>query len=158
MQYMCFSVWLISQSIMPSGFIHVVQIIGFSFLFPTETEEVKKRWQEYTEELYKKSLNDPDNYYGVVTDPEPDIIECDVNWALRSIQFSSVQFSSVAQPYPTLCDPRNPSIPGLPIHHQLLELTQTHVHQVGDAIQPSYPLSSPSPPAPDPSQHQGLFQ
>ena len=52
----------------------------------------------------------------------------------------------------------NRSLPGLPVHHQLLEFTQTHVHQVGDAIQPSHPLSSPSPPAPNPSQHQGLFQ
>ena len=74
-------------------------------------------------------------------------------------QFSiSVQFSSVAQSCPTLCDPMNCSTPGLPVHHQLPEFTQTHVHQVGDAIQPSHPLSSPSPPAPNPSQHQGLFQ
>ena len=70
----------------------------------------------------------------------------------------SVQFSSVAQLCPTLCDPMNRSMPGLPVHHQLPEFTQTHVHQVGDAIQPSHPLSSPSPPAPNPSQHQGLFQ
>ena len=69
-----------------------------------------------------------------------------------------VQFSSVTQSYPTHCDPMNRSTPGLPVHHQLLEFTQTHVHQVGDAIQPSHPLSSPSPPAPNPSQHQGLFQ
>ena len=62
----------------------------------------------------------------------------------------SVQFSSVAQLCPTLCDPMNRSTPGLPVHHQLLEFTQTYVHQVGDAIQPSHPLSSPSPPAPIP--------
>ena len=68
------------------------------------------------------------------------------------------QFSSVAQSCPTLCDPMNCSTPGLPVHHQLLEFTQTHVHRVGDAIQPSHPLSSPSPPAPNPSQHQSLFQ
>ena len=68
------------------------------------------------------------------------------------------QFSSVAQSCPTLCDPMNCSTPGLPVHHQLLEFTQTHIHRVGDAIQPSYPLSSPSPPAPNPSQHQRLFQ
>ena len=72
--------------------------------------------------------------------------------------FSSVQFSSVAQSCPNLCDPINCSTPGLPVHHQLLEFTQTHVHRVGDSIQPSHPLSSPSPPAPDPSQHQSLFQ
>ena len=69
-----------------------------------------------------------------------------------------IQFSSVTQLCPTLCDPMNRSTPGLPVHHQLLEFTQTHAHQVGDAIQPSHPLSSPSPPAPNPSQHQGLFK
>ena len=67
-------------------------------------------------------------------------------------------FSSVAQSCPTLCDPMNHSTPGLPVHHQHPEFTQTHAHRVGDAIQPSHPLSSPSPPAPNPSQHQGLFQ
>ena len=71
---------------------------------------------------------------------------------------SSVQFSSVSQSCPTLCDPMNRSMPGLPVHHQLPECTQTHVHWVRDAIQPSHPLSSPSPPAPNPSQHQSLFQ
>ena len=70
---------------------------------------------------------------------------------------SSVQFSSVTQSCPTLCDPMNHNMPGLPVHHQLQEFTQTHVHWVGDAIQPSHPLSSPSLPAPNPSQHQGLF-
>ena len=69
-----------------------------------------------------------------------------------------VQFSSVAQSCPTLCDPMNRSTPGLPVHHQLPEFTQTHVHQVSDDIQPSHPLLSPSPPAPNPSQHQSLFQ
>ena len=71
---------------------------------------------------------------------------------------TSVQFSSVAQSCPTLCDPMNRCMPGLPVPHHLLESTQTHVHRVSDAIQPSHPLSSPSPPAPNPSQHQGLFQ
>ena len=70
----------------------------------------------------------------------------------------SVQFSSVAQLCPTLCDPVDCSTPGLPVHHQLLEFTQTHVHWVGDAIQPSHPLSSPSPPAFNLSKHQGLFK
>ena len=69
-----------------------------------------------------------------------------------------VQFSSVTQSCPILCNPMNCSTPGLPVHHQLLKFTQTHVHRVGDAIQPSHPLLSPSPPAPNPSQHQGLFQ
>ena len=66
----------------------------------------------------------------------------------------SVQFSSVAQSCPTLCDSMNYSTPGLPVHHQLPEFTQTYVHRVGEAIQPSHPLSSPSPPAPNPSQHR----
>ena len=70
--------------------------------------------------------------------------------------FQSV--NSVTQLCPTLCDPINRSMPGLPVHHQLPEFTQTHVHRVGDAIQLSHPLSSPSPPAPNPSQHQGLLQ
>ena len=70
----------------------------------------------------------------------------------------SVQFSLVTQSCPTLCNPMNRSTPGLPVHHQLPEFTQTHVHRVGDAIQPSHPLSSPSPPAPNSSQHHGLFQ
>ena len=70
----------------------------------------------------------------------------------------SVQFSSVTQSCPTLCNPTNCSIPGLPVHHQLQDFTQTHVHWVGDAIQPSQILLSPSPPAFNLSQHQGLFQ
>ena len=70
----------------------------------------------------------------------------------------SVQFSSVTQSCPTLCDPMNRSTPGLSVHHQLPEFTQTHIHRVSDAIQPSHPLSSPSPPAPNSSQHQSLFQ
>ena len=71
---------------------------------------------------------------------------------------SSVQFSSVAQSCPTLCNRMNHSTPGLPVHHQLPKYTHTHVHWVNDAIQPSHPLSSPSPLAPNPSQHQSLFQ
>ena len=72
--------------------------------------------------------------------------------------FSLQQFSSVAQSCPTLCDPMDRSTPGLPVHHQLPEFTQTHVHWVSDAIQPSHPLSSPSPPALNLSQHQGLVK
>ena len=68
----------------------------------------------------------------------------------------SVQFSSVTQSCPTLCNPMNRSLPGLPVHHQLPEFIQIHVHQVGDTIQPSHPLSSHSPPAPKSSQHQSL--
>ena len=72
--------------------------------------------------------------------------------------FSSVQFSSLAQSCLTLFDPMKRSTPGFPVHHHLPEFTQTHVHQIHDAIQPSHPLLSPSPPAPNPSQHQSLFQ
>ena len=84
----------------------------------------------------------------------PSSLYCNVNQET----FSSVQFSSVAQSCPILCDPMNRSTPGLPVHHQRPKFTQTHVHRVGDAIQPSHPLSSPSPPAPNPSQHHSLFQ
>ena len=69
-----------------------------------------------------------------------------------------LQFSSVTQSCPTFCNPMNCSMPGLPVHQQLPEFTQTHVHLVGDAIQPSHPLSSPSPPSLNPSQHQSVFQ
>ena len=75
-----------------------------------------------------------------------------------TIAYKENQFSSVAYSCPTLCDPMNRSTPGLPVYHQLLEFTQTYIHRVSDAIQPSHPLSSPSPPAPNPSQHQSLFQ
>ena len=85
-------------------------------------------------------------------------LSCLLHWQVGSLPLAppdkstclnSVQFSSVAQSCPTLCDPMNHSTPGLPVHHQLLEFTQTHVHRVRDAIQPSHPLSSPSPPAPN---------
>ena len=76
----------------------------------------------------------------------------------QSKHLMTVQFSSVAQSCLTLCDPMKCSTPGLPVHHQLLEFTQTHVHWVGDVIHPSHPLLSSSPPGPNPSQDQGLFQ
>ena len=72
--------------------------------------------------------------------------------------FVTLSVSQFSQSSPTLCDPMNRSTAGLPVYHQLPEFTQTHVHQVGNAIQPSHPLSSPSPPALNPAQHQGLFQ
>jgi len=87
--------------------------------------------------------------------------KCSVHLDLCPLAFGGhlgFQFSSVAQLCLTLCDPMNRSMPGLPVHHQLPESTQTHVHQVSDAIQPSHPLSSPSPPALNLSQHQGLFK
>ena len=80
-------------------------------------------------------------------------------WSSQPIaQFSSVQLSLVTQSHPTLCDPMYCSSPGLPVQHQLPEFTQTHVHWVSDAIQPFPPLSSPSPPVLNLSQHPGLFQ
>ena len=91
-------------------------------------------------------------------------ISCNGRWTLHhwapweAQKHTSAQFSSVAQSFPTLWDPMDCSTPGLPVHHQLWEFTQTHVHRVCDAIQLSLPLSSPSPPALNLSQHQGLFQ
>ena len=84
-------------------------------------------------------------------------------WCSLSLQWMGcrqlrVQYSSVAQSCPTLCDPMDRSTPGLPVHHQLLEFTQTQIHWVGDTIQPSHPRLSPSPPAFNLSQRQGLFQ
>jgi len=83
-------------------------------------------------------------------------VSCLGKWILY--HWATCRCCSVTQLSLTLCDPMDCSTPGLPVHHQLLELTQTHVHWVGDAIQPSHPLSSPSPPAFNLSQHQGLFQ
>ena len=77
---------------------------------------------------------------------------------VKQLQSISQSVSQSVQLCPTLCDPMNHSTPGLPVHHQLPEFTQIHAHWVGDTIQPSHPLSSPFPPAPNPSQHQGLFQ
>ena len=79
-------------------------------------------------------------------------------WSILKSATKDSQFSSVAHSCLTLCDPMDYSTPGFPVHHQLPEFAQTHVHWIGDAIQPSHPLSSPSPPAFNPSQHQGLFQ
>ena len=94
----------------------------------------------------------------VVGDCRHEIKRCLLLGRKAMTNLSSVQFSSVTQSCPTLCNPMNCSTPGLPVHHQLPEFTQTHVRRVGDAIQPSHPLLSPSPPAPNPSQHQSLFQ
>ena len=88
----------------------------------------------------------------MVTSVSTSPVNCSINYcgALGWVLLLLVQFSSVAQSCLTLCNPMNCSTPGLPVHHQLPEFTQTHVHQVGDAIQPSHPLTSPSPPAPIP--------
>ena len=87
------------------------------------------------------------------------IISCNATiWSWQYQPFWTDQFSSVAQSCPTLCDPKDCSTPGLPVHHQLPEPTQTHVHWVGDAIQPSHPLSFHSAPPFNHSQHEGLFK
>ena len=119
-------------------------------------------WNNLTAFIYPPIIA---RYLGVLCPPQP-IQHTNPNTMLSACCFPcpcvshhhQSQFSSVAQSCPTLCNPMNCSTPGLPVHHQLPEFTQTHVHRVGDSIQPSHPLSSPSPPAPNPSQHQGLFQ
>ena len=102
-----------------------------------EEKMCKNRTLKFTRISFRKILK------------EIKILRCTYSW---------VQFSLVAQLCPTLCDPMNCSMPGFPVHHQLLEFTQTHVHRAGDAIQPSHPLSFPSPPAFSLSWHQGLFK
>ena len=97
--------------------------------------------------------------YDLITAPGKDLDSLFTRcFLLKPQKLHSFQFSSVAHLCPIPCDPMDCLTPGLPVHHQLLEFTQTHVHRVGDAIQPSHPLSSPSPPAFNLSQHQGLFQ
>ena len=131
-----------------------------------DTEEIKKGRKERREELYKKGLNEPDYYNGVVSHPEPDILDYEVKWALGSTAVNKAsgcdgipaQFSSITQSCLTLCDPTDCSLPGFPVHHQLPELAQTYVHRVSDAIQPSHSLLSRSPPAFNLSKLQGLFQ
>ena len=86
------------------------------------------------------------------------VISASQSYYKTSLLFNSIQFSAVIQSCPTLCNTMDCCTPGFPVHHQLLELAQTHVHQVGDAIQPSQPLSFPSPPAFNLSHHQSLFQ
>ena len=107
-------------------------------------------WTKHIPQMLAVSITPPT---GEETESQPDRVTC---WLLYT--FSSVQFSSVAQSCPTLRNPLNRSTPGLPVLHQLPEFTQTHVHRVSNAIHPSHPLSSPSPLAPNPSQHQSLFQ
>ena len=118
------------------------------------------RWPKYLS--FSLGISPSNEYSGLISFRMNWTDLLDVQGTLRSLVqccFStSVQFSSVAQSCLTLCDPINSSTPGLPVHHQLPEFTQTHAHRVGDAIQSSHPLSSPSPPAPNPSQHLGLFQ
>ena len=90
--------------------------------------------------------------------PNPGIEPTSLMSPALAERFLNTQFSSVAQSCPTLCNPMNCSTPGLPVHHQLLQFTQTHIHQVSDAIEPPHPLLALSPPAPNPSRYHGLFQ
>ena len=94
-------------------------------------------------------------YWGIID------IQYYTNFGYRTYLFNiiyQIRSYQIIQSCLTLCDPMNRSTPGLPVQHHLPEFTKTHVHRVSDAIQPSHPLSSPSPPAPNPSQHQSLFQ
>ena len=120
-----------------------------TFHKPTLTfSKWKWKWQKYhSEEPQYKKWTAPflKDTISMVTLESPDCLTSD-------------QIRSVTQSCPTLCDPMNCSTPGLPVHHQLTEFTHTHIHWVSDAIQPSHPLSSPSPPAHNPSRHQSLFQ
>ena len=126
---------------------------------PSADKLIRKMWHIYTMEYYsaiKKNTFESVLMRWMKLEP---IIQSEVSQKEKhQYSISSVQFSSVAQLCPTLCYAMNHSTPGLPVQHQLPEFTRTHVHRVGDAIQPSHPLSSPFPPAPNPSQHQSLFQ
>ena len=134
-------------------------------VIPTYYYASIRKWWGYEFFLHYKDCIVQSNIYQF--ENQSVIVQSLVYWLViyslvrsHNLHFSSagVQFSSVAQSCPTLCEPMNRSTPGLPVHHHLPEFTQTHVHQVGDAIQPSHPLSSPFPLAPNPSQHQSLFQ
>ena len=131
------------ESVMPSS--HLILWRPLLLLPPippsirvfSKESTLRMRWPKYWS--FSFSVNPSNGYSGLIS-------------------FRSDQIRSVSQSCPTLCDPMNHSTPGLPVHHQLPEFTQTHVHRVSDAIQPAHPLASPSPPAPNPSQHQSLFQ
>ena len=119
------------------------------------------RWPKYQSFSFSISLSN--GYSGLISFRMDWLDLFSVQGTLKNLlqhhsSHRSDQIRSVAQSCPTLCDPMNCSTPGLPVHHRLPEFTQTHVHRVSDAIQPSHPLSSPSPLAPNPSQHQSLFQ
>ena len=121
--------------------INNLRYAGDTTLMPESEEELKSLLMKVKEESEKVGLK----------------LNIQKTKVMVSGLISSVQFSSVSQSCLTLCDPMNCSTPGLPVHHQLPELAQTHAHQVSDAIQPSHPVSTPPPPAFNSSQHQGLF-
>ena len=127
-------------------------------LMAESEEELKSLLTKVKEESEKVGLKLNIQKTKIMTSSPITSWEIDGETVETVADFIFSQFSSVTQSCPTLCNPMNRSTPGLPVHHQLLEFTQTHVHRVSDAIQPSHPLLSPSPPAPNPSQHQSLFQ
>ena len=148
------------ESVMP--FSHLILCCHLLLLPPTppsirvfsNESALCMRWPKYWS--FSFSSISPSNEY-------PGLISFRMDWldllaVQRTLMSLLQQFSSVTQSCPTVCDPMNRSMPGLPVHHQPPEFTQTHIHRVSDAIQPSHPLSSPSPPAPNPSQHWSLFQ
>ena len=119
------------------------------------------RWPKYWS--FSFSISPSNGYSGLISFRMDWLDLFAVQGTLKSLlqhhsSHRSDQIRSVTQSCPTLCNPMNRTTPCLPVHHQLPEFTQTHVHRVSDAIQPSHPLSSPSPLAPNPSQHQSLFQ
>ena len=130
----------------PLLFLHSI-FPSIRVFFPNESA-VCIRWPKYWS--FSFSISPSNEYLGLISFK----IDCLISLLSKGLQ----TFGSVAQSCPTFCNPMNCSTPGFPIHHQLPELAQTHVHRVSDAIQPSHRLSSPSPPAFSLSQHQGLFQ
>ena len=128
-----------SQLILCSPLLHLPPIPLSIKVLPNEST-LCMRWPKY----WSFSISSSNEYSG--------LIPFRIDW------LNLLAVSSVAQLCPTVCDPMNRSTPGLPVHHQLPEFTQTHFHWVGDAIQPSHPLLFPSPPTLNPYQHQGLFK
>ena len=156
---------------MPSNHLILCRLLLLSSIFPSTrvffSESVLHiRWPKYWSCSF--SISPFNEYSGLISFSMDWLDLLAVQGTLKSflqhhsskasILQHSVQFSSVTQSCLTLCDPINCSTPVLPVHHQLLQFTKTHVHRIGDAIQPSHPLLSPFPPAPNPSQHQSLFQ
>ena len=131
----------------------LLSILSSIGVFSSEST-LRMRWPKYWS--FSFSISPSNEHPGLISFRMDWLDLLAVQGTLKSILQQSV--SSVAQSCPTLCHPMNLSTPGLPVHHQLPEFTQTHVHRVNDAIQPSHPLSSHFPPAPKPSQHQSLFQ
>ena len=133
-----------------AGFFHLVwcpqgtPMLKHVSEFPSVLKMNNIPWHRYTTLIYSFTC------WWTLNIAVNNVMNTGVQTSIQVPGLHSVQFSSVAQSCPTLCDPMNCSMPGLPVHHHLPEFTQTHVHWVGNAIQPSHPLSSPSPPAPIP--------